>query len=473
MDPELMMSTLELVVEMTRVNSNTIPGGHASFDAGKDITVMVRRFSITDSLDQMFRIGQMDLFDLENYRSTGSLTGNEIITVSYKNLITESKSKHKQIRFRIFNVQEVPKNPADDTKDKVLRLSLIEFPIFDFLGVNGVYKTYPVDPKNAPVNRISSIIQDILASNPDVQKWCDFDIVATPEKELNFWVPNWTPMKTISYLKKFAMDDEKRYPFYVFKTDNNFTSGDSTKPRLVFKSIYRMVDDTTKVRKYNTSIEFTAKKSSVRSAENGIASYASDDQPYSMLDTLSEYKFNYFDSSRMMGGLQSGNTDFTFDYFKDNMYISSDYQDYITKKYKSLDPYRSHPMKYGNMWSKTITSPWTQDVAKHMLQNEDFVTFAKNSLMGGMWCEANTRLYEQRKPGERADLVFNLFREDKPDELDLMMSGTWITWSVTDYYEGGRCMSKVRFVKDSYFQATKDFKQGQTLGTTAPNPNSQ
>jgi len=460
LSPQQYAENIEYSIGINRISSSTAADGFDNFD-GFALTIngLVDSFEIHDSLDQMFRIAVMTLKDPSNYREVGPITGNEIISIMYRNALSTTEAPHKIINFRIFSVKEIlnPSKPEVLTH-KLIRLILVEYPVYDFLTFNQVYKTYPISDDNTPTLQISQIVKDILNEVPNLNKWCQLDIDDTEKENLNFYVPNWTPMKAINFLKKYATSDADQYPLYVFYTRNDDGSKFArNKPVLTFKSVYSLVDDSSVSRAYGLSQQHVDKKPINQPEEDDDTSIPEDTSPksYSPLDILLSYEFEFFDASRMSFGDLSGQTQSTFDYLEDNMYFGSDYVNWQETKFKALTPYAMHSLKYGNQWSQFDHSGWHQKEAKKLLNQESYNKFSQHTLLGGLRCKAISRVFESRNPGERAELI--IASGDRDRAVDMMMSGPWLTWSIIDKFDGSKAWSEIVFVKDSYTQIDDEF----------------
>lgn len=465
MSPTKLASTLNIKVGIRRLKNGDITNGYEKFSGfDKCITSMVSNFEIVDSLENMFRIGKITLLDPYNYREVAPLTGNEIFTISYKNGISDSGAPEKIINFRIFTMKEIKASGTKMGGNKSIEIILVEFPIFDLLTANAVYKTYKIEDNYDPYQRISDIVSDSLNLVPNLNKWYQFDIEKTPKNNINFWIPNWTPMKTINYLKTLATSEKTGFPYYMFHTMNGDGKDfDLNKPVITFKSIYSMVKDEKKIRKYSLTDAATMNKPI--SVDEDVAKKISTPKQSTcnLADVILGYYYDIFDGSRISFGGLSGETKTSFDYLEDNNYYGSDYSDFIDKNYKSISPFVLHSQRYGNQWSRMYPTAWRKKEADLLMKQYSYNEYAKNTLMGGTRCTAVTRVYENRTPGERADLL--LLSGDDEQQADLMMSGHWITWSITDKFDGSEAYSEVVFIKDSFSVINNDDKYFKQTGT--------
>jgi hypothetical protein len=438
-NPQKLVACYESRVGLTRFTSSTISDGPSALQSkcfNYLITEFVESMQIFDSLDSSFRIAEMVISDPINWRSAAPLTGMEIISVAYKNAISGGDSKMKVIHFTIQKITEAGLNSSLNSGHKRLTLKLVEFPAFHFLSSNQVYKTYPIDEKNTPSQRFSDIVSDTLKSIKDFSKWYNIDIEKSTANAVNLFIPNWIPLKVINYCRKYAISDVKKYPMYVFHIGQ--VDG-VDKPTAFFKSIYSFVDNPNKSRVYGTSLQDVNKNDS-----NGSES------SYSIADVMHTYSFEYFDAQR--SSLLSGNTDVLFDYIEENTYVATNYDNYLKSTHKGLNAFPLYPKSAGNQFASFYRSGFNYKEGVINIKNECINEFANNLLHGGIACKSICSIYEHRKCGERAELIFNVADSEK--KFDKMLSGSWITWSIIDHIINGMASSTITFLNDGFVEIT-------------------
>jgi len=434
--PQRLASSCERRIGLTRLTETTIEEGpDALMDKSFNylITEFVDNFEIHESLDASFRTATIIMSDPINWRNVAPLTGNEIISIAYKNALTASDSKEKILHFRVLNVREEPTNNSLESGYKRLIINLVEFPAFNFLTSNQYYKTYNIDADNTPNLKLSDIVGDMLDNIKHFKKWYDVDIEESTKNSIHFYVPNWIPLKVINYCKKYAVSDIKKYSNYVFHIGN---VPNNPKPVAYFKPVFSFIDKYNKFRAYGTSFQDVNKDDIIQA----------NTPEYGPLDVIQTYSFQYYDARKT--NTFSGNTEFIFDYIDDNEYICTDYKNFIERNYKSINPYIMYPSAYGNQWSSFYRSAWNKKEGEILIKNELFNEYSRNIINGGLYCEAMTSIFEGRTVGERAELIFNIKDTDK--EFDEMLSGGWLTWSIEDRFVMGKCFSSVKFVNDSF-----------------------
>jgi hypothetical protein len=446
----------ERKIGISRLTKDTISQGPdvlAQKAFNSTITQYVDSLVIFDSLDGAFRMADMVISDPISFRATAPLTGHEIISVSYSNALSTSSTKQKIIHFMIHNITEDIDASSTTVNLKKLTIKLIEFPAFEFLASNQYYKTYPIDERNTPKHRFSDIVKDMLNGIEDFTKWYDLDIEDSTSNSVNFFVPNWCPLKVLNFCKKFAISEKKKYPMYIFHIGNK---GTSDKPVAHFKPVYSFVDDSKKYRAYGHAFNEVQDPSDTRTGT------------YSPVDTIHEHSFEYFDSQNV--GSLSGDTGVLFDYLEDNTYIANDYDTYLISTFKGLAPYPTYPFGHGNQWSRFHRSGWNYTEGRENIKNKIQNDYATCILRGGVKCKAMAYVFEGRECGERAELIFNIVSNDKIN--DKMMSGAWITWSITDTFIGGQGFSTITFYNDGFneiIDQTNTFSKINTItGTNAP-----
>lgn len=443
-------------IGLTRLTNNTISDGpDALMEKAFNylITPYVDAFTVYDSLDSAFRMADMVISDPINWRAIAPLTGHEVISIAYKNGVSDASAKEKIIHFRVHNIYEETTEPSQQAGFNRIVVKLVEFPAFHMLTSNQIYKTYPIDENNTPNLRISQVVKDMLNAIPYFSDWYNVDIEDSVQDSIHFYVPNWIPLKVLNFCKKYAISEDKSYPMYVFHIGND---PQKDKPVAYFKPVASFIDDANQYRAYGSSYQDTNKESIDDNSKAG---------DYSPVDVIKKYSFDYMDAQRTTSF--SGNTEILFDYVEDNEYIATDYKNFIDTTYKSISPYVMYPMSYGNQWSSFYRSAWNKTEGEKLILNELYNEYSSNILLGGVRCKAMAAIYESRSPGERAELIFNVVNSD--DKFDQMLSGAWLTWGVTDHFVGGRAFSSITFISDSFVNITDTTNTFKKINTITDN----
>lgn len=403
---------------------------------------------IDQSLDMMFKTAKLVISDRKAFRENFPLTGNEVITIRYRNK-GDTAGAQKIIHFRIFSLDEIPNNKEQNAKNSnFLSFNLVEFPAFDFLLKNKVYLTYPwgADVTNRLGNiPISTIVTDTLNLVPGIKNWYDLQIDNTldsPEDLWNFYVPNWTPSKVLKYLTKYAIDkDNRNYGNFSFTTLSSYDEG--IRPQFIYRSAYKYLEPSgyrTYSAVHTSTTNRPANPSSDPSSEELDGGFS-----YAPADYVKSRKISFSDSSNILFSRLSGNTVATFDYLDDNRYFAFDYKSF-KEKYKSfMGQFNVHPQSYGNQWSNFTPSHITN---KSQLESLHTNNFEKRTLKS-IKCNIQSHINQMRNPGEKA-FIYLPSEIQENLHLDLMMSGFWITWSVKDIItQSGEGQSMVTFYKDT------------------------
>jgi hypothetical protein len=419
------------------------------------ISEFVESFSIYDSLDGMFRIADMNVTDPLGWRSVAPLTGNELVAIAYKSNVSGSTSKEKILIFRILKITEENTSYGESAnRNKSLIIKLVEFPIFNFLLAQQLYKTYPIDAYNTPKLRLTDIVKDCIKQIKNFDTWYDVEIEDSVKDNINFYVPGWNLMKVANFCNKYALSEKKKYSNYVF---NMSSKPDKDKAVLQLKPIFSFVDDSQKFRLYSNTYQEVSKLSSTQN------------ERYNVTDVINSFSFNYYDAKESLD--MSGTTNVLFDYIEDNEYVNSDVKDFI-KRYKGLNKFVANQHSYGNQWSSFLTAPWNKKEGELLIKNEMKNYYGKILLKAGINCKAMTPIFEGRQVGERAELIFNGGSDDNQDANDKMFSGAWITWEVVDTFLINSCYSSITFINDGFVDIkdpTNTVKNINTItGTNEP-----
>ena len=444
-------------IGLTRMTKTTISEGPAALQSkafNYSITPFVEILQVYESLDSAYRMADMVISDPISWRSIAPLTGHEIFSVSYRNAISPSDSNTKILHFMIHNIVEDPTATSLNGFKKLI-IKLVEFPAFKFLMSNQIYKTYPIDERNTPKQRFSDIVKDTLNSIQDFSKWYDVEIEDSIKDSVNFFIPNWLPMKVINYCKKYAISEKKNYPMYIFHIGSK---NNVDKPTAYFKPIYSFVEDANIYRAYGSSFQDVNKQDPNSSGKKS----------YAPTDVIQTSSFDYFDAQNI--AVLSGNTEILFDYLNDNKYVASNYDSYLQTKHRGLSPFPIYPFGNGNQWSSFHRSGWNSVEGSINIKNELQNEYALNMLTRGIKCKCMCSIYEGRACGERAELIFNV--ADKQKMYDEMMSGAWITWSITDHLMNGAAFSTIYFMNDGFIKindSTNTFNKINTItGVNSP-----
>jgi hypothetical protein len=279
-----------------------------------------------------------------------------------------------------------------------------------------------------------------------IPKFYEIDVEDTIDAEIdkiNFYIPNWTVMKTLNYLRMFATNKEN-FPYFVCHIDP--PRAESQKPTIRVRSIYSYMKSTNYHFFTNVQAE-TLYRKSIDGRTEGTPYEQQEDQDnrYEIMNTMLEFGFDYFDRTQTAFGGLSGETFATFDYFADNIYVGYDYNRF-KQGYSGLGNFNVHEVNYGNQWSKFRPHSFNEPNRLIAMKRNDF---AKATLQSGMKSYVSTYVNNFRRVGDMCDFVFdNAMRNDYP--VDQMMSARWLLWDQTDKIGAGDAISQCTFVRDGF-----------------------
>lgn len=422
-------------------------------DQGVSIDEYLNFCEIRSSLNQAFRVGILSIYDSDSFRDAVGFVGNDIISISYTNNQLDSSTDYnerKEVTFRIINIEEVAESSSDPglaNKRRTINLTLAEHPLFDLYLGNQIYKTYEWsggDENNAPEKEltISGIVQDLLSEElspnllngwqyrTDIQETSD---ISDTSLRWNFYIPRWTLLKTVNYLKKFAISNEGNYPNYIF------TSRDIVNTRLItFKSIYSIIND---INAINASEEY-----GLRSNIQALPLNPSKMNPAWASNAILNFKYNIYNGFDIAFGGLSGKTYLHHDYFKGVIAHSNSFDNY-KKQYKiGLDAYYIYANSFGDQFSNIFYTG--EDHNQSLMLND----YAKKSLRS-ITCTVNCYLNPFRYVGQHAKLsIPSVSPVNGGGAIDSINDGNWIIWTITDKInKDGTAWSTVEFAKDSVF----------------------
>lgn len=408
------------------------------------------KFTIFDSLDMFFRTAEMVLYDRECLREYIPLTGNEIISIRYRNLLHDASTPEKIYHFFIVNIFEEQNEREWDRGSTFIRLILVEAPIYHFLTTNEIYKTYKWDggSKNKYPDRqcvISDIFKDITKLIPGFEKWYNIDIEDTLSNEknkINFYIPNWTPYKTINYLKKFAISS-KGYPYYVCYIEPPEKLGE--KPTFHIVSLYSLIEKS-KTHQFSGHYANQTYRNPTGN-EQPARDIKKEPDFFDLTNVFYRRKIHYFNRIKTSFSKMSGETFFTFDYIKDNKYVSTSFEKFIEEYKSGTGLYFIHGMKYGNIWSKFRPHSFTEEQRLLNMKKNEYSYETVHSAIGGIF---SMPVNNNRRVGHMADILIKSPMKDV--FVDSMFSGKWLLWGQIDSLStpNGPASSLVYCLQDSF-----------------------
>jgi hypothetical protein len=418
-------------------------------------------FNVKDSIESYYRTGTLLLSDRLGFRSSAPLTGNEIISVRYKNNIYsyENNIIPKVVHFRIFDIEEVL-----DTREQngvsgatLIKIDLVEFPAFDMFSYNEVYKTFGEEVD------ISKYIRDMLNDAPNLSKHYDLEVDnSRTDLKMQFWSPNWSIIKNIEYLKNFLLDEKGR-GFWMLNMLS--PTKENKRPTLKYCSIFKYMEEKG-VRNYGSLKTDNYYKPPNRPPgdknriDKTIRDFK-DDTQYAPLDYIQERSIKWGNAMKYLSGL-FGKTFAHYSFEEGAQYNSLDYESFL-KNYKSLGKYSPISLKNqtGNQWASFGSLPYNNPAIVEAYNMNSLYYNQFKQLM----IELKTPLNQTRSNGEVANIIL-----PKPDvtgqAVDFMMSGKWLTWEVNDYIlADGTAYSTVVMCRDSFWLLDNKDKYLQELNS--------
>lgn len=423
---------------------------------------------IHSSINGFYRYGYITIYDETGFREAFPLTGNEIISLLYKNTFRDIQTSLPQVvHFNIFDIEEYTADANQYNSKrftgKILKLHLIEAPFFlkynevSWKVAFGKSETYTLPKSKAPSYTSNGMyVHDIflkhftdnlkLISGDPKKDLIELDFQKTNSK-LHFVCPSWKSQKMFSYLLDFAKDENDFGNIKFYPTTNL----QSSRPIVHLRSLNQMFKDPN-----NKATIFNLVDNSALS---------SNPQALGMkgLNQILFHKFLMYDLSSLPTGF-AGASLLNFDYATGEYFVHND--TYTESNKKKGNSYFSN---YA-LWSDKISNENTKqfyigslpkDVGKNYLNNK--VIKNKHQLR----CEMITYIDEQIQPGSKILVTFpsgmaELSRENQDHLFDEHMSDEWIVEDIIDKYENGLGSRKMICVKDSFFNV-----YGKPTGSTS------
>lgn len=430
---------------------------YQTIDYFQTILTNVISIKITHSIDSYFRTCEMIISNRSLFRYNTPLTGNEIISIKYKNALytNDSNIEYKNIHFRILKVKEIdnPQEASSNPGSSFISLQLVEFPAFDYFAYNDIYYT---QGGNLPV---SQIVKNLLNSIPTLQKHYELQIGDSPTNYLmNYWSPSWTMIKNLNYLKQFLISKESN-PYWVF----NIISGkkDRMKPIIRFNSIYDFLNHKAGRTYSSVHSEVYFRPTNTDSGVNFSGTDGSKDFSYEPLEVIDNKEIEWGDAMKFLNGF-NGRTFVVNDSKKGCRYIPTNLDNYYKNNVKAIGRFGTTPevVKFGNNWSSLSHLPYdNQDMVDAYIKNR----MAK-AIFKQMFLTVKTAVNQTREVGEKSNVILPLPLRKQEQKDDDMMGGNWLTWQIDDYIvANGTSFSKVTFCRDSFWMMNDKDKYLQKL----------
>ena len=417
---------------------------------------------ITDSLGQYFKIGKIILHDQTQLAEFIPLTGSELVAIRYKNKANDENSGEKICYFRIFDIQQIDDYKFANAKpgSKFLVIHLVEFPAFDMFSTATIYKTYK--DNNA---KISDIVYDSLSSINFISSYYNIEKPQPTQGTIDFWIPNWTLVKTLKYLTPYAVN-ENNEPFYVFSItqDDMSTRTSSLKHQTIhynsiFKNLKGKATRTFSSQRAEQKLRDTYDGTTDDTPSNKPTPSAKDDKNNSPPDVILGRMQKSFDGSKLLFGM-NGETIIGRDALEGTSYFATSFESFL-QNYSALGMWSvyqkdANKKSWGNQWA-TVNNTFLGPTAFKNNQVQSYFRnlYAKRMMLGANRMIIHTYTNELRKTGEKVNL--KLPSAEREVGIDLMNSGDWMIWSITDKItSNGASVSEIELVRDSYFLIPND-----------------
>jgi hypothetical protein len=416
---------------------------------------------ITDSLAQYFKIGKILLHDQTQLLETLPFTGNEVIAVRYKNKANDENSGEKIVYFRIYDIQftDNPRTANANPGSKFITIHLVEFPAFDMFSTATIYKSF----KNNETT-ISDAVYSCLTGIKNIDKYYNIDKPEPTKGKINFWIPHWSLVKTLKYVQPYAVN-ELNEPLYIFsiKQDDMSTHSNSMKhPTIHYHSIFKNLKGKA-VRTFSSQRAEQKLRDSYGGvddeAKNKPSPSAEDDKNNSPPDVILGKVQKSFDGSMLLFGM-NGETIIGRDAIEGTSYFATTFESFL-QEYSGLGMWSAYQKEagtklWGNQWSAVSNSHLSPSSFKsNLVQNYFRNLYSKRMMLGSSRILVYSYVNELRSTGEKVNL--KLPSSDKEIGIDMMNSGDWVIWSITDKItSSGKAVSEIELVRDSYFLIPND-----------------
>lgn len=394
---------------------------------------------IHSSINGMYRYGHVIFDDRVGIRETLPLTGNEIISIKYKNMTrgNENGDQPCVIHFNIFDMEEAQINKDDDTRftNKALKFHLIEAPFFLKYNQKVWRRSYGSNDGTQDLGMsIDKIFYNHLTSDlmiPSNLVKLNLQKMAT---KLHFCIPAWKSQKTFSYLLDYARDINN------FGNVKFFTTSDITDGTVILnlQSMNQMFLN-------KDSTEFVLVDSSVYESGNPAALITTRN-----INQIISHRFLSYDISTVPSGFAGGQ-------LINHDYINSRYFTQYDNYKQSIDK-KENPFFYNfGLWSDTISDDESKQFYVGSLQSDVGSYYLDNKIIQHQYqlrCEVMTYVDETINVGDKITIYFLSGMSQTGDQahlLDEQMSGDWLVEDMIDTVALGRGYRKMIVVKDSFF----------------------
>lgn len=410
-------------------------------------------FEIHQSINGMYRYGYITFEDRIGIRETLPLTGNEILTIKYKNMTTgvDVPTLPRVVHFNVFNIEENQTNNDGFERftNKVLKFHVIEAPFFLKYTQSVWLRSFGKTDSPIPIDKI---FQEHFDNDLKIMSSL-FSFNFQPMSiKMNFNAPAWRSQTIFSYLLQYARDNNGYGNVKLFNTSDPLT-GDVV---VNLMSINQMFSAPNSV--VFTLVDVQAYESGKTPGQLGTTS----------INQVLQHKFLSYDLTTLSTGYAGANL-INFDYENSVYYqLNDNYKQNISRKENS------YFYNYG-LWSDTISNINAKRIflgPHDKLAAKAFLTNTISDHQFQLRCETLTYVDESINPGDKVVLYFEsgitALTQDQSHLLDEQMSGAWIVEEIVDSVINGTGVRKMVIVKDSFFNLY-DVSSGSSNSKTLPN----
>jgi hypothetical protein len=402
------------------------------------ITDWVCGFEIQDSMEMAFKVGNLYIRFTEDFQKMVQFTGNDFFVINYASSfeINKTLSPTKNVVFRVVGItEEVPaeiENANEKYKSQLMCLSLAESPFFDLLVSQYHGVTFPwIDDSelmDQGYDGISGILTEYLQNLLNkhsldlILNIEDTDDTLDITKNINFYSPNWTPLKTINYIKRFASSLIGGYSYY------NLNCRDNTINIYSIDSLYNSKINTAATTTYMSRDYFNNPN-----AKYTISNYS---------NLILHHKYNWYNGNDIAFNGFGGQTNYTKGFKGNHKFIAFDFREY-KKEETPKDPYWLYSQKHGDQWSDMRYCPYDKP---HLIKNLNRYNYSKK-LFSSVVVEVVTYISSLRSIGD----VSRMLIPSSKGIIDANFNDNLMLWSIVDKVGLGKnAVSKLTFKKNSF-----------------------
>jgi hypothetical protein len=407
------------------------------------ITNIVDYIEIENSVDFSFRVGRIGIRDNIDARKVLPLIGNELLYIEY-NSAREANSTiavNKKGYFKVMNIEDnstlQQKNQGNRHIDRHLTLTIAEYPYVDILTFNYSHKTFAwgggsVAIKPFGSKPISLLVNDFLTEQTDPRSLTKMgiNVFSLPTSDvlpwywMNYYSPNWSKIKNINFLKRFASSLIGGHSYYFLNCEGS---------NVTFKSIY---------------FEYLFPSRTLQSIDlvsrEQLNLFPYDITPNNIANILMDVKYKVGGGLNSLFGGLSGETNFLFDYYSGHVFSAYDYR-LFKQQTSSNDLFYINFQKNNDQNSSLKSCPFTEPF---LVQNMKKYEISKRNF-NSMVCEATAFVTSSRYLGQTTNILIGPSGVYSKDLIDPVFGENWCIWGYKDIISNNRAICKLTLKKDS------------------------